>query len=359
MYGVQGLVLCQQLAHGSGRASYAGCALGAARPLFVSLSRAVDGSVLANAQAAQAVSHRHVATVRQVHALDDGMLVVAEDLVPGTSLRELMDRALATGQPLPVEMVLHVVRDVLSGLSAAHLLQGPDGQLQTVLHGAVDAGKLRIGLDGHGVLTGLGRVYAEALPGAFEADVHAVGELAYQALALNRGQPVATTGMLLGNMLARVETRQRLWESCPGLPRRVAVTMERLCSVDDVDRLRTAVDGMGALDQDLDALGGPDHLAVAAWLETFLPGLAQRAGALTATLLEADQRPQALPPPPRPWIPQPGQGVARSVMASGSSPLALPAARYQIAKPVRALALRAGAVAGGAGVVLALLRSCG
>lgn len=153
--------------------------------------------------------HPNIARVRHVDLID-GELFLASDLVDGTTLDDLVRAAKETsangsGPPLALPILVRVLVDVLTGLSALHgLRDGMNAPLGT-MHGALCPANVVVGRDGVARLLNpmrprpvrveigseaLGYAAPEALDGAGtsdqRADVYGVGVVLWESLTGQR-----------------------------------------------------------------------------------------------------------------------------------------------------------------------------
>lgn len=153
--------------------------------------------------------HPNIARVRHVDLID-GELFLASDLVDGTTLDDLFRAAKetnagASGPTLALPILVRVLVDVLTGLSALHgLRDGMNAPLGT-MHGALCPANVVVGRDGVGRLLNpmrarpvrvevgseaLGHAAPEALDGDGtsdqRADVYSVGVMLWEALTGHR-----------------------------------------------------------------------------------------------------------------------------------------------------------------------------
>ncbi len=166
-----------------------------------------------DARAAAPLDHPNMVRVRGVVVHQDE-IKVACDFTDGELLSELWRDALEREPSVPVGIMVRVLIDVLAGLGALHTLRDPHHQRLKLVHGAITADCVLVGLDGAsrllrtcrirrpGVLpaSGLGTIAPEILSGATvdqRADVYSIGVLLWEALSRKRFFPHETAETIL------------------------------------------------------------------------------------------------------------------------------------------------------------------
>lgn len=92
---------------------------------------------------------RHHNIVRVYDARDvGGTLIMVMELVDGTSLKSILDRAHARGACMPVATALHIARELARALAYAHTAQSADGRHLGIIHRDVSPHNLLLGKDG-------------------------------------------------------------------------------------------------------------------------------------------------------------------------------------------------------------------
>jgi eukaryotic-like serine/threonine-protein kinase len=112
--------------------------------------RAVDLAL--EARLAAQIHHPNVVPVLDVGEEEDGVFLVM-DYVEGDTLAALQK---ASGGRVPIPVALRILSDVLSGLHAAHELEGADGAPLGVVHRDFSPQNILVGLDGMSRLTDFG-----------------------------------------------------------------------------------------------------------------------------------------------------------------------------------------------------------
>lgn len=86
------------------------------------------------AKLAAEVQHRNVVQVFELGQLDDGEYYMAMEHIAGTDLRQILRAAAMTSMRIPPWFGVHVMCEVLDGLSCAHNLRDEHGRLRRVVH---------------------------------------------------------------------------------------------------------------------------------------------------------------------------------------------------------------------------------
>jgi serine/threonine-protein kinase len=115
---------------------------------------------LQEARLAARIRHHNVVAVLDVH--DGDLLYLVMDYVEGESLSALSKRARRANRRVPLDVVLRVVSDALSGLHAAHECMGPDGERLGIVHCDVSPQNILVGVDGSARITDFGIARASA-----------------------------------------------------------------------------------------------------------------------------------------------------------------------------------------------------
>ena len=108
------------------------------------------------------VRHPHVVSVVDVGEDEAGPYLVM-DFVEGVSLAELIARAAARGEHVPMTVALRIAAQVAAGLHAVHETRGADGKLLQLIHRDVSPQNVLIAFDGtarvsdFGIAKALGR----------------------------------------------------------------------------------------------------------------------------------------------------------------------------------------------------------
>jgi len=83
---------------------------------------------LDEARLAARIRHPNVVATIDVQESENDGLFLAMEYIEGPSLKSLEEGVRADGKRLPLDLVLRIMVDVLSGLDAAHTLTGDDGE---------------------------------------------------------------------------------------------------------------------------------------------------------------------------------------------------------------------------------------
>lgn len=126
-------------------------------PPFTADATAI-GSLLEVTRELSRLTHRNILGIYDAGIVIDAPFVVLEH-VNGWNLFSLVSRALeshgAIGVPSP-QVALYVVREIVSGLVAAHAYRDTDGQQRPLLHGALCLQSVYVSYDGEVKITGFG-----------------------------------------------------------------------------------------------------------------------------------------------------------------------------------------------------------
>ena len=149
---------------------------------------------------------RHRNLVRSDDAGEcQGRAYIAMELLDGGTLDDLAERLASEGAPLPDDLVLFVVSEMLRGLDALHDAKGGSGRPLGIVHRDVTPHNVFLGLDGRVVLGDYGVAHIEAHGADLDPDVP--GKLAYLAPEsltkgpVDRRADVFSTGVFLYELL--------------------------------------------------------------------------------------------------------------------------------------------------------------
>ena len=138
-------------------------------------------SFVDEARLASRIRHPNVVGVLDVDLFGDDLVLVLE-YVRGVSLHQLMCAASREREPLPMDVALRVVRDVLIGLHAAHEATDDQGQPLHVVHRDVSPQNILVGVDGVARITDFGIAHAAGrLARTRPDDLVVKGKLGYLA----------------------------------------------------------------------------------------------------------------------------------------------------------------------------------
>ncbi len=126
---------------------------------------------------------------------EDSLYFLVYDYSPGPDLEELIQRLIHRGLPMPIDVVLHIGRQIAAALSYAHSLPWrPKGAVG--YHGSISPSKVHISLAGYVKLRGFGSAPAalsyrcpeqlRAPAGSRLGDLFSLGTLLYEAVSGER-----------------------------------------------------------------------------------------------------------------------------------------------------------------------------
>ena len=119
------------------------------------------GMFLDEARLAARIRHPNVVGVIDVQNSEEGMFLVM-DFVDGPTLHQLRRGFTKRDGTIPIEVVLRMFIDTLTGLEAAHRLVGADGATLNLVHRDVSPHNILVGKDGVTRITDFGVARAEA-----------------------------------------------------------------------------------------------------------------------------------------------------------------------------------------------------
>ncbi len=153
------------------------------------------------------VQHRNVVRVLNVVA-QRGELLLVMDYVAGLSLAELLAKAHARGERVPIEVSAALLICVLEGLHAAHQARDDRDQPLGIVHCNVSPQNILVGADGSGHITDFGIAHATERPERGQSDEFK-GKIEYMAREQIRRESVdARTDVYAASVV--------LWEALAG-----------------------------------------------------------------------------------------------------------------------------------------------
>ncbi|UJR80087.1 serine/threonine-protein kinase [Sandaracinus amylolyticus] len=157
--------------------------------------------------------HRNIVRVYDAREVQ-GSLIMVMELVEGTTLKAVLDRAHARGACMPVATALWITRELAHGLAYAHEAQDATGRPLQIVHRDVSPHNLLLGKDGAVKLADFGladaNVHETQLGGGMMG-----GKLGYLAPEIIQQQPttpqidVFAAGIVLWEMLCGRRLFQR------------------------------------------------------------------------------------------------------------------------------------------------------
>ena len=202
------------------------CTVEVVRPEWASSTELVR-RLFAEAPAAQRLTHRVAAVVRDAFRGADDSILIVSPLLSGQTLEVLVDVARREASTLPAPWVFHIGAELADALKAAHALSWFPGAPTPMVHGALSPSMVLVTFEGDVRLSGLGVGRARwALPCRArnlayipperwllqpprpESDVHGLGALLFEAL----------TGVSAFARSCEHETREAILAgTCPSL----------------------------------------------------------------------------------------------------------------------------------------------
>ncbi|MDP3277836.1 MAG: protein kinase [Deltaproteobacteria bacterium] len=181
------------------------------------LERDEDFSAMFLDEARLAARIHHPNVVATLDVGTDTALHMVMEYVEGDRLLSIMRAAKKQKKLIPIEIVLRIMIETLSGLHAAHDLLAPDGSPLNIIHRDVSPQNILVGFDGITKLADFGVAKAEARAATTGADGAIKGKVPYLAPeqiageSLNRQVDIFAAGVVLwealvGRRLFRGET---------------------------------------------------------------------------------------------------------------------------------------------------------
>lgn len=112
------------------------------------------------ARVAASIRHPNVVSVLDLLADDQGVSLVM-DYIEGPSLSQLAKAHLENNSTFRPDVAVRIILDTLSGLQAAHELEGPGGVSLGIVHRDVSPHNVLIGIDGSARITDFGVAFAQ------------------------------------------------------------------------------------------------------------------------------------------------------------------------------------------------------
>jgi len=169
------------------------------------------------------IRHPNVVSVLDVGE-DQGGPYMVMDFVEGIALSDLIARAAARGERVPLVVCLRIAVQIAEGLRAAHELRGPDGQSLELIHRDVSPQNVLVGFDGVARVTDFGIAKVLGRPSQTTTGIlkGKLGYLAPERLrfeAPDRRADLFSFGVVLYELLAG----RRLYDSADAMegPRRI------------------------------------------------------------------------------------------------------------------------------------------
>ncbi len=135
--------------------------------------------LVAEARLATQLTHPNVI---EIIDLSVGPTFIAMEFVDGADLHRLYEAAAMLGRPIPLPLVILVLRAVCDGLHAAHQARGSDGAPLGIIHRDVKLANVLVGRNGVVKVSDFGIAYTDAVFRPFTTEVGEVkGTMAYMA----------------------------------------------------------------------------------------------------------------------------------------------------------------------------------
>ncbi|HTJ82321.1 MAG TPA: serine/threonine-protein kinase, partial [Polyangiaceae bacterium] len=232
---------------------------------------------------ASRLEHANIFRIEQL-GRDGGTLYIAMEYVEGLDLRELLRRASRQGVPLPVELSLRIVIEILKGLDYAHRAKVNDEEGRErigVIHRDVSPSNVLLSFEGEVKVCdfGIARAHDEGAGAHAWSEAMIEGKAGYMSPEQARGEPldpradVFAAGIILwelvsGKKLYKARAGENLLEVAkravvPELPRRgmhleeeLFVIVRRALARDRTSRYASA----GAMLRDLESFSARSGL---------------------------------------------------------------------------------------------------
>lgn len=229
----------------------------------------VRSMFLEEARIAGLLHHPNIVSVVDIGEDDEGPYLVM-DFIQGVSLADLITDARDRAELIPVQVCVRIIKDIASGLHAAHELRGHDGTSLELVHRDVSPQNILVGFDGVARLTDFGIAKALGRPDRTNTGLikGKVGYLSPEQLHFDepsRRSDLFSLGVVLFELLSAKRlyaaekqsdvARQILTEAPPDIddvrndvhPMLVQLLFQLLAK-DPADRPRTAGDVLHRLD---------------------------------------------------------------------------------------------------------------
>ncbi|MBX3274446.1 MAG: serine/threonine protein kinase [Sandaracinaceae bacterium] len=135
---------------------------------------------LDEARLAARIRHPNVVATLDISDTEGDGFFLVMDYVEGDHLGHLLRGAALGGERLPAPVTARIVMDALAGLSAAHSLTSPDGELLQLVHRDVSPHNILVGADGIARITDFGVAKAQVRLSSTR-DGQFKGKLSYMA----------------------------------------------------------------------------------------------------------------------------------------------------------------------------------
>lgn len=218
------------------------------------------------AEVAQLLDHPNLMRTYEAGQID-GRAYIAMELVEGATLERLLQTLRARQLPLPPDLALFVVTELLDGLHALHEATLPTGEPLGLVHRDVTPDNVFVSFDGRVLLGDFGVTHVQAY-GDSSPD-HAVGKLGYFAPESLGNQPVDRRADIfsVGVMLFELLAGCRLFEAEDEGEALAQVTDARVPPlqryVPEIDRELNAIVARALARRARDRFDSADDLAVA------------------------------------------------------------------------------------------------
>ncbi len=216
---------------------------------------------LDEARLAARIHHPNVVSTLDVDEDEDGIFLVME-YIEGPAVNAIQRALRRSGRRLPLDVMLRIFVDALTGLHAAHEMDGPDGRPLLLVHRDVSPHNILVGVDGIARLTDFGVARAETrlsstIAGQIKgkvafmapeqldhrpidrrADVYSAGVVLWELLTGQRMMSGETDGSLINDVLHGVRRSPR--EVAPDVPPVLEAACMRALERSPEDRFPTA-----------------------------------------------------------------------------------------------------------------------